>query len=640
MDRTSASYKMTYGLKRTFHTQTLQSIREQEFSLNIDEATSNNNKKVLSVLVSYFSKTEGRVVVEHLAALELENCKTSTIFEALCDLFELNQIPWTNLVSILMDSCAVMRGSKNGLERRIREEKAPNLLDIDGDVCHHIHNGTKKFCAPFDSWVEDLFSALCTDHKYCVDLRDSLAEVCNLLGIKFTAPERFLSHRWLSAYDLAVSTLRMWSAYQVFYYAFIDKAFKADYWPVVKAILVACKVSQPAKEQIKAIIAEVGAKKMTADGQKRKKEIVEKVMFQERKTLLILYFYASVLPLMKRYVVLFQSKEPLVHRLNDEQVDVFREFLSCFVKQEHIVNKNGKQLKNMDLSEDTGLYLSADDMFVGSKAKQIMKGETKKDSVSENFKKLAITSYMATGVYLQQKLPLDNPVLRRLSALDPLAHGHSATLKALKQLPSLLPNRLNQEETDSYEDEVHRFQVDQHLPDPEQRLDEWWGNVFVAGKYPALSKVALLACTVFHGPMVESSFNTMGDIIGVKSASVTVETYASIQTVKYFLKARNTTALSYFDRVDVLYSPVNHILAVNMKTASASYRGSLKAKREETDENNRLLDRKTPKPLSKVQTLLNMRSQAQQEWQSHEDQQRKQAQKRLLKDLAFKKRIQ
>lgn len=32
-----------------------------------------------------------------------------------------------------MDSCNVMRGSKTGLETRIRREKAPHLLDIDGD---------------------------------------------------------------------------------------------------------------------------------------------------------------------------------------------------------------------------------------------------------------------------------------------------------------------------------------------------------------------------------------------------------------------------------------------------------------------------------------------------------------------------
>ena len=37
---------------------------------------------------------------------------------------------------------------KNGLEIELRE-KAPHLLDIDGGVCHHIHNTVKKFWAPF-----------------------------------------------------------------------------------------------------------------------------------------------------------------------------------------------------------------------------------------------------------------------------------------------------------------------------------------------------------------------------------------------------------------------------------------------------------------------------------------------------------
>ncbi|KAH3837663.1 hypothetical protein DPMN_111064 [Dreissena polymorpha] len=149
MDPTSTSYKMTYGLKRTFHIQTLKCIRAQTFSLN--KSTSNNHNKVLSVLVSYFPKTEGHVDVEHLAAIELVTVKTDTIFEELCDLLDQNQIPSTNLVSILMDSCAVMRGSKNGMERRIRGDKAPNLLDIDGDVCHHIHNWTNKLCTRFES---------------------------------------------------------------------------------------------------------------------------------------------------------------------------------------------------------------------------------------------------------------------------------------------------------------------------------------------------------------------------------------------------------------------------------------------------------------------------------------------------------
>ena len=66
MDRTSASYKMQYGVKRTIMEKILQSIRNTRFSLNIDEATSHNNKKILAILVSYYSEEDKRFVVEHL----------------------------------------------------------------------------------------------------------------------------------------------------------------------------------------------------------------------------------------------------------------------------------------------------------------------------------------------------------------------------------------------------------------------------------------------------------------------------------------------------------------------------------------------------------------------------------------------
>ncbi len=52
------------------------------------------------------------------------------------------------LVSVLMDSFAVMKGSKNGLEQKLKV-KAPHLADVDGDVCHHIHNACKKIAKNF-----------------------------------------------------------------------------------------------------------------------------------------------------------------------------------------------------------------------------------------------------------------------------------------------------------------------------------------------------------------------------------------------------------------------------------------------------------------------------------------------------------
>ena len=58
-----------------------------------------------------------------------------------------------------------MRGSKTVLETHIRKEKAPHLLDIDGDSRHHAHNAAKAFCEPFDQYLEKLMSDIFTDFK-------------------------------------------------------------------------------------------------------------------------------------------------------------------------------------------------------------------------------------------------------------------------------------------------------------------------------------------------------------------------------------------------------------------------------------------------------------------------------------------
>ncbi|GBN08436.1 hypothetical protein AVEN_128657-1 [Araneus ventricosus] len=136
LSRNCASYKMKFGVAKTFLQDTLKNLQTIKFSLNLDEATSNNNMRVLSVLASYFSLSVNRVVVEHLVSLNVVTVSSENIFKEISEFFESNKIPWKNLVSILMDSCRVMRGTKSGVETRIRKEKAPHLLDIDGDSCH------------------------------------------------------------------------------------------------------------------------------------------------------------------------------------------------------------------------------------------------------------------------------------------------------------------------------------------------------------------------------------------------------------------------------------------------------------------------------------------------------------------------
>ncbi|RUS88031.1 hypothetical protein EGW08_004197 [Elysia chlorotica] len=175
LDRCTAAYKLKYGVSDFFAKGIIECMKTCPISLNIDEGTSDvssNNKKVLAVLVSYFSTVKEQVVVEHLASLELIKAGAETIFNAMKELMDINSIPWKNLQSCLFDSCNVVRGNKSGVEARLREH-APHILDINVDSCHHIHNAVKQFCFPFEGWVERLFHGLKTDFKWSSVSKDN-----------------------------------------------------------------------------------------------------------------------------------------------------------------------------------------------------------------------------------------------------------------------------------------------------------------------------------------------------------------------------------------------------------------------------------------------------------------------------------
>ena len=61
--------KLRHGLAKGLEKQLIDKLREGFFSFNIDEATSSNLHKVLTLLVSYFCTTRNEVVVEHLGSL-------------------------------------------------------------------------------------------------------------------------------------------------------------------------------------------------------------------------------------------------------------------------------------------------------------------------------------------------------------------------------------------------------------------------------------------------------------------------------------------------------------------------------------------------------------------------------------------
>ena len=570
LDRCTASYKLSKGLARTMAEETLAEVRSTHFSLNVDESTSNNLKKVLAILISYCSSKCGEVVVEHLASVELERTTAETVFGAIISTLEEKSIPLDKMVSCLMDSCNVMRGSKNGVEQKLRE-KVPQLLDIDGDSCHHIHNAAKKFCAPFTYHCEGLFKDIFNDMKYSPDLRDSLTEICEILNLKFTMPEQFVPHRWLSAYDLSLSTLRLLEPLYLFYFSFLSAADKLIYQEIQEEILTSKSVSPDAKKLLKNVQSTVSQKNMTEDGKSRKRRIFQKLIFQREYTGSILNLYSSVLALLKQYVCLFELKEPMIHKLHDQQAQLFKNFLGLFVKSEKLKHAKTSDIIKLDLTSSANLR---SDIFLGAP----VTGSTKTQT---DFRSKVLSAYQDCGAYLQSKLPINNKLLKAMSALDPLANEDSVFGPKLRKLPAAMGKKLSSTEAMAYDLEITKYLVDAQLPSTALRLDHYWLEVQKTERYPLLCSYAMPLLTIFHGPQVEGSFSTMGDIIDPKSCRTNIETYSAIQTVKYGLRARKTTAVGYLSKKDVLHDQVSPALISNMTQA---YKRTLAERTEKKEE--------------------------------------------------------
>lgn len=112
---------------------------------------------------------------------------------------------------------------------------------------------------------------------------------------------------------------------------------------------------------------------------------------------------------------------------------------------------------------------------------------------------------------------LQSKTLQCLSAMDPILRGHSQTGSELRKLTAMMDHLLPDVDTHQ---EILQYNVDQSLPSFQDGDDvvRWWACVDDTGKYPGLCQAVKAAMSIFHGPLVESSFN----IIDKKSTSFNI----------------------------------------------------------------------------------------------------------------------
>ena len=129
----------------------------------------------------------------------------------------------------------------------------------------------------------------------------------------------------------------------------------------------------------------------------------------------------------------------------------------------------------------------------------------------------------------------NNRTLKAFKSLNPEHRGEDNSLENMKELKDIIPVKLTHDERSQYDLEVHRFHssLAETLHDGVS-IDRWSGNI--SPSFPTLSKVVIGGLSVFHGPLVESSFNTMGNILDSHSTRMDIATHDAFQTARYSLR--------------------------------------------------------------------------------------------------------
>ena len=262
---------LTDSLSTVLHKKLVKELKETPFSLNLDECTATNNQKILSMLVSYYSEELGRTVVRPLASIVLKTVSAKTVHDVVCEVFDKEGIPYTNLISVLSDSAAYMRGKTSGFETLLRNNKENHLLDIDGDNCHHVHNAVRVFCSYFENHIEYLCDDIHMDTKWSPDIKEWLRELCEILDCNFHTPKERVPHRWLSVLDVSADILEMLPALLCMYFAYVPKDMKYAYLPLVKKLTDALDSSDYKRVLEIRKLCEDKFKASTTAGKERKK---------------------------------------------------------------------------------------------------------------------------------------------------------------------------------------------------------------------------------------------------------------------------------------------------------------------------------------------------------------------------------
>lgn len=221
MKRTKCS-EMVKQFGNNIHDDVVSQLRNNPFSMVIDESTDVSTTKCLSVLVKYFDSNEEMIKTRLLDLLNVYENHSSNVGSSGESLFQLimntinsNDIPLNNLVGLAADGASNIMGAYNSLSSRLRQH-LPDLK-IFKCICHSIHLCASEAAKMLPRQCEDLLRNIYTHFSHSAKRKYEFMQFQNILSLK---PHKLLhvsQTRWLSLHQAVERVLEQWEALKQYF---------------------------------------------------------------------------------------------------------------------------------------------------------------------------------------------------------------------------------------------------------------------------------------------------------------------------------------------------------------------------------------------------------------------------------------
>lgn len=410
-------------------------LKNEKFSVMVDESTDIGTVKTMCVVVRYYCKQQGRIVSKFWDLIQIfgdekaEHRSTAEhLYNAILKSFRDHSIPIENIIGFGSDGCNTMMGCHNSVSSRFRVE-CPGIIIIKC-ICHSLHlcasDACKQLPPQCEKLVRDIYNYFGSSSKRQSDLRE-FQSFANVEIHKILRPSQT---RWLSLLAVVDRIIEQWSVLTLY--------FNAKWLEDNTCQEIHHHLNDP----------------------------IMKAYF---------YFLNWMLPKFTKVNTFFQSENPVVTLVHGKMNELYSELLTTYMTPTYI--------KTTDLDKinptDENNFKSLDEIYLGLGVSKQLSSYDIDHRLKLELKERCRKFIIQACVGIRKRYSLNDPVMSAISKLDPencLGDQRDDSLHPLfTLLPRLTPESLTEQQ--ELDDQWRKLPSLKNTINFNQAPDTFWHQV-------------------------------------------------------------------------------------------------------------------------------------------------------------------